>query len=483
MKQDTTPQKRVVGLDCHPDSFTAAIVEGTTPANAIEKRVFHKLPLGKLIGWAKKHTTVADELLLEASGNSFHIARLLLQIGRQVHVLESAHIGKLKNAHADNDKTSAVRIAKAYLAGTAKIVWLPDGKTQERRDCFLAHQKAVKRDTQLRNRILSYLSDHGVRPSKDKKKEKFDQKKILAAAPWTPRQQQVIQIMLMELTHAQQQRKHWTSLMAQEVLQDPKLLQLTRICGIRDQIAFALGAVIGDITRFENPKSLCRYFGLDPAFQESGESKWEGGIAGHGRKDIRSLLIEAAQSILRTHHPLAQWGRKLLARKSKHNLVVAAMARKVAVSVWYLMNGHWTELEEIDSRLRSKIGKIVRQLSDEDLKRLGKKRTDYRQETLQILQESSKAQTKKTTLPGSSTQTTPSQEQEPKPQIATRKPKIYVLDPRKVAIRKNFDATRTASTAGALLPERQSLRAGLRSVSTELRRATRNKPQKNTVTC
>jgi uncharacterized protein involved in exopolysaccharide biosynthesis len=36
----------------------------------------------------------------------------------------------LKEAHANNDKISAVRIGKAYLAGTAKTVWVPDLRTQ-----------------------------------------------------------------------------------------------------------------------------------------------------------------------------------------------------------------------------------------------------------------------------------------------------------------------------------------------------------------
>ena len=39
-------------------------------------------------------------------------------------------MGKLKEAHANNDPISAVRIAKAYLAGTAKEVWVPDLKTR-----------------------------------------------------------------------------------------------------------------------------------------------------------------------------------------------------------------------------------------------------------------------------------------------------------------------------------------------------------------
>ncbi len=71
--------------------------------------------------------------------------RTVAPLGRKALVLESGQMGKLKEAHANNDKISAVRMGKAYLAGTAKIVWVPDPKTQERRDWFHAHRKAVKR--------------------------------------------------------------------------------------------------------------------------------------------------------------------------------------------------------------------------------------------------------------------------------------------------------------------------------------------------
>src|SRR2546423_467211 len=164
--KDTKNFERVIGLDCHPDTFTAAVGRGQTPPEALTGQVFNKVPLAQLQSWAKKHTTAKDRLVLEASGNSFHVVRTLASIERQALVLESCHLGKLKEAHANNDKISAVRIAKAYLAGTAKTVWVPDLKTQERRDWLHAHRKAVKRSTQMRNRLLSYLSDNGVRLSK-----------------------------------------------------------------------------------------------------------------------------------------------------------------------------------------------------------------------------------------------------------------------------------------------------------------------------
>jgi transposase len=279
-------------------------------------------------------------------------------------------------------------MGKAYLAGTAKTVWVPDARTQERRDWFHAHRKAVKRTHQARNSLLSYLSDNGVRLKRGTPLTKAPEaeEQLQKARDWSPRQWQVIEGLLLALRHAQAQRQHWRSLIAQEVLSDPTLLSLMRLCGVREMVAFALGALIGDIQRFAQPRQLVKYIGLNPAFDDSGQKEWHSGIGGHGRKDLRCLLIEGAQAILRCpKNPLAQWGRKLLARKGSINLAVAAIARKLAVAVWYLMRGRWTPLEEIDERLALKVGKVIGQVGEQGLQPLGKTRKTYRQEIYQSL--------------------------------------------------------------------------------------------------
>ena len=382
MNQNATANPRVIGLDSHPDTFTAALLSGSTPAAAVTEKVFNQVPLAQLASWAKKHTAAEDLFVLEASGNSFQVVRTLRAIVRKALVLESCQMGKLKEAHANNDQISAVRIGKAYLAGTAKEVWVPDAKTQERRDWFHAHRKAVKRTTQMRSRLRSYLSDNGVRLKKGTPLAtgKAAVEALRKTREWSPRQWQVIEGLLMELRHADEQRAHWRGLIAQEVLADPQLLSIVRLCGVREMVAFALGALVGDIQRFTEPRKLVKYIGLNPAFDDSGQGKWSGGIRGHGRKDLRSLLIESAQAIMRSKHPLAKWGQKLLRRKGALNLAVGAVARKLAVAVWYLMMGRRTPLEEIDERLALKVGKMITSVGAKGLKQLGKTRKLFREE-------------------------------------------------------------------------------------------------------
>lgn len=386
MNNQATNSSRVVGLDAHPDSFTAAIIRGQTPAGAIVEKVFNRIPMRQLARWAAKYLEAHDQVVLEASGNSFEVVRTLKAVDRRALVLESAHLGKLKEAHANNDKISAVRIGKAFLAGTAKEVWVPDTLTQERRDWHHTYTKCVRRTTQVHLSIGSYLSDNGVRIAQGLPSCPSVRRLLLKhAKTWTARQWQVLEGKLLELNHAEQQRDHWSSLMAQEVLQDPLLLSMTRLCGIRDVIAFSIGAIIGDIHRFAGPKKLVAYLGLNPAFDDSGKGTWQGGIGGHGRRDLRGLLIEAAQSILRSDHPLAKWGKRLIARKSSMKLAVAAVARRLAVAIWYLMMGRWTALEEVDTRLKVKIGKIITKVGEQGLERLKKTRRQLREDTIQAL--------------------------------------------------------------------------------------------------
>src|SRR5271154_6253936 len=141
MNKNAKPLPRVIGLDCHPDPFTAARRQGPASAAAVTEKIIHQVPLAQLPSWAKKHTTPLDLFVLEASGNSFQVVRTLASLERKALVLESGQMGKLKEAHAHNDEISAVRIGTAYLAGPAKSVWVPDPIPQERRDWFHAHRK------------------------------------------------------------------------------------------------------------------------------------------------------------------------------------------------------------------------------------------------------------------------------------------------------------------------------------------------------
>jgi transposase len=144
------PEKgRVIGLDCHPDTYTAAVFQGQTPHNARKLTTRENLTLEKLLNWATTEFNREDLFLMEAGTNSFEIHRRLLAKGLRAVVLESAHVGKHAKSYADNDKMAAARIALVYLSGNAPCVWVPDMLSCERRELLHAYLNAVGHQTAL----------------------------------------------------------------------------------------------------------------------------------------------------------------------------------------------------------------------------------------------------------------------------------------------------------------------------------------------
>lgn len=92
-------------------------------------------------------------LVIEASGNTFQMTERLRAAGFRTVVLESQRAGQIRGAYCNNDKSSAVKLARIYLTGMAREVWEPDPMTRTRREILQTHRKCVTTATRLRNRI------------------------------------------------------------------------------------------------------------------------------------------------------------------------------------------------------------------------------------------------------------------------------------------------------------------------------------------
>jgi transposase len=353
---------RVIGMDIHPTLFSACGLENTRADTAREVYLHHQVDMADLERWYRKHHQPGDLYVMEACNNSFETSQRLRGWGGHAVVLESYRVGQIHKAYLKDDKVDARKVARVYLSGLAMEVWQPDEKTRERREVLAVYDRAKRDSVRCRNRIWSWLTQHGV-----KKPERLELTKesglnwILRCRRWSPRQKLLIRTLHENLVHAQTQRKELKRLMAAEIAEDPELLKLQQLCGLRLIVIYALGAVIGDIGRFRNPKKLVAYIGLQPSVNRSGENGSNGSLKHTGRKDLRALLVQAAHSILRmapSNHRLATWGRAMIYRKCR-NVAAIAVARKLTVYVWYLLRGFFTPLTAISNSLRTKLQKLA----------------------------------------------------------------------------------------------------------------------------
>ena len=353
---------RIIGLDCHPDTYTAAVFRGTTPHDAKKLTSRENISLQQLLDWVTKEFTKEDLFLLEAGSNSFEICRRLTDLGVRAIVLESCHVGKHAKTYADNDKMAAARIALVYLAGNAPCVWQPDAKTCERRELLHAYEKAVSDHTAASNTLKSYLNQFAIRLGNRGIKMESTRGWILKQRDWTVLQKELLSDYFTNLDRQEERRTRLERLIAQEICGEPLMLRCMKLLGIGKINAFALLAVIGNVRRFDRPEKLVAYFGLNPGQRTSGNGKHvKVGVGNRGRKDMRNLLIQGAQAILRMGRDtvLGKWGWKLFARKGNRNIAVAAIARKLVVQVWHLLSGNPPTALETDKSHVLKLQKLV----------------------------------------------------------------------------------------------------------------------------
>ncbi len=353
---------RVIGLDCHPDTYTAAVFRGSTPHDAHKLGSRENLCLQSLMDWSAREFTREDLFLLEAGSNSFEIYRRLLALGLRAVVMESCHVGKHAKTYADNDKMAAARIALVYLAGNAPCVWVPDAATCERRELLHAHQNAVANHTAALNSLKGYLNQFAIRTGKRGLQLELTREWILAQRDWTPLQRELLDGYFTNLDNQAEARARFLCLISREICAEPLMLRCMKLLGIGKINAFALLAVIGDVRRFDRPEKLVAYIGLNPGQRQSGNGKnIKLGVGKRGRGDMRHLLIQGAHAVLRMggSTTLGKWGWKLFARKGNRNTAVAAVARKLLIQVWHLLSGNPPTALEADKSLALKLKKLA----------------------------------------------------------------------------------------------------------------------------
>jgi len=383
-------EPRTVGLDAHPDSFTASILEGQIPLEATVWKTSDKQALPTLETWITKNTSPEDVVVIEASANTFTLVERIEACGRAVLVLESAQLGKVCKRYCVTDKISAVRIARAYLSGMNDKVWVPDSETRRRRDIFSAHQQAVRDYSRAVSRLKSYLNEYTVRMPKGMSASSSRGEAWIMAREWEPHQRMLLEDDLSDMHHAQDRRAKLRKVMAAEILRTPALLRMVRIFGLRHITVYALAAYIGKIERFRSPKKLVAYIGLNPRLIESGEKSVHGSLTGGGRRDLRSLLIEAAHCIFRyksQSNPLHQWAWSVHFRRGR-NIAVVAAARKMVTALWYLLMGRFTPLTETTPHLERKIRILAGELGITAIKEMGFPRyQDFVLDRIKLIQE------------------------------------------------------------------------------------------------
>ena len=126
----------------------------------------------------------------------------------------------------------------------------------------------------------------------------------------------------------------------QEAKQRAEVLRLMTHPGVGPITALAFVLIIDSAERFACGKQIASYVGLIPCEDSSADRRRLGHITKQGNTLLRFLLVEAAQAAVRRD---PDWRRcyTRLAMRRERRIAKVAMARKLAVGLYWMMRKEW----------------------------------------------------------------------------------------------------------------------------------------------
>jgi transposase len=236
-----------------------------------------------------------------------------------------------------SDKVDASTLCELLDAGFLPAVWSPDESTRALRGLLGRRDRLVRSRTRAKNAVHAALQRNlkGRPPMSDV----FGRvgRDWLARLELPTHERQIVESCLREVDFLSHEIAALESELAKLALDSEQVKRLMSVPGVSLVSAATFVAVVGDIGRFESPKKLVGYVGLDPKVRQSGEqAARHGRISKQGSSAARHMLCEAAWIAVRTPGPLRAFYQRLRARRGAQ-IALVATGRKLCVLFWQLL--------------------------------------------------------------------------------------------------------------------------------------------------
>jgi transposase len=351
--------KRYIGLDVHKHYLIALGVDKdlnvVLPARRVE--------LTHLESWMKKTLTQQDEVVLEMTTNTWQLYDELNQYAGKVTVVHPPHVALITRSQVMNDKIAASILARLLAKGLLVGIWVPPQEIREMRGLVAQRRKLTNLATQAKNRLHAVIQRHHLVPPEGNpfgasNKEWWQSLAIGKLEKLN------LQSDLETLQFAEKQVKRMTEMMEGMAAEQEPIGRLLHLAGFGVVTAVTVWAAIGDLRRFAEPRYLVGYAGLGTRVHDSGMTTRTGKITKAGRRDLRTVLIEAANVAANSHpHWKAELAR--LEPRLGRNKAIVAIARKLLIAVWYVLQGKTDKYAEPET-IAQKMLKFAYQVGKEN---------------------------------------------------------------------------------------------------------------------
>ena len=322
---------RSVALDVHLDFCEVAIVEDgeVRSAGRIETKPEQIELFASSLG-------PDDRVALEVTGNAWEIARTIQPHVAEVLVVSPSDTG-IRQARAKTDRLDARTLARLLAAGSLDGGWMPDRWTWVMRRRLSRRSQLVWARSRAKNQVHAVLMRQlvGRPPVADLFGVKG--RRWLSELQLAPEESETVSAAMRQIEFFEKEIAEVEQLIALAAMESAEIKRLMSVPGVNVIVAASFMAAIGNIHRFQSPRKLVGYLGLDPRVHQSGVAPASHGhISKHGSVRARHALVEACWTTVRQPGPLHAFYQRIRARRG-HSVAIVAAARKLASLFWCLL--------------------------------------------------------------------------------------------------------------------------------------------------
>ena len=232
----------------------------------------------------------------EAGPCGYGVQRQLTRLGHRCDVVAPALIPRKVGDRVKTDRRDAMMLAQTLRAGQLTAVWVPDEAHEAMRDLVRLRAQAMRDLRKTRQHLLSFLLRHGL---------------ISPYGHWTkmhrrwlgeltfahPAQHLAHEEMLQRIERAEALCDRLKGAILELVPQwslAPVVQAIQALRGVSLIVASVIVAEVGCFSRFDSPRQLMAYLGLNPSEHSSGATIRRGAITKTGNVLARTCLVEAA---------------------------------------------------------------------------------------------------------------------------------------------------------------------------------------------
>lgn len=283
---------------------------------------------------------------IETCGGSHYWARELIKLGHQVRLVPARDVKALVRGQK-NDYHDALAIAEAVGRPQQRFSAIKQPSDHDAQALHRLRRGYIGERTALGNRLRGLLTEHGLVIAKGLTPLRRRIPELLEDGDNTLGRttRDLLYRALQHLYQLDREIQHCDQQLQELVRDDEPCQRLMTAPGFGPMVASSWRARMGDCRQFRRGRDAAAACGLVPQQHTTGGRPRLLGITKRGDKELRTLLVHGARSVLQHAHKkddeLSLWVCQLVARCG-YNKATVALANKMARIAW-AMTVHKTD--------------------------------------------------------------------------------------------------------------------------------------------